>query len=186
MLARTFFHHLIEGLEYLHSNGIAHLDLKLEKLMLGTDYRLKIFGFETCQHIKEFGNIKSSGTVDYRAPELMDMSCENPFPADIYSAGVILFILKFHFFPYVEDLDVDGYYLHELLVNGDEQFWSAQNKIRGSDVGYDENFKDLFMSMVTYEPSERATIEMIRKSAWYQGPIYYRHELKKIMSNIVG
>src|SRR5690606_15807167 len=33
-LIRTYFHQLIEGLEYLHKNGIAHTDLKLENLLL--------------------------------------------------------------------------------------------------------------------------------------------------------
>ena len=33
VLVRTYFHQLIEGIEYLHGKGIAHLDLKLENLL---------------------------------------------------------------------------------------------------------------------------------------------------------
>ncbi len=43
VLVRTYFHQLIEGLEYIHSQGIAHLDLKLENLMLGEDFKLNPF-----------------------------------------------------------------------------------------------------------------------------------------------
>lgn len=37
-LTRTYFHQLVEGLEYLHSQDIAHLDLKFCNLLLGDDY----------------------------------------------------------------------------------------------------------------------------------------------------
>jgi len=37
-LARTYFHQLIKGLEYLHSQGVYHLDLKLDNLLVGADF----------------------------------------------------------------------------------------------------------------------------------------------------
>lgn len=45
-LVRTYFHQLVSGVEYLHSHGIAHLDLKLENLMLGENFELKIIDFD--------------------------------------------------------------------------------------------------------------------------------------------
>jgi len=37
-LVRSMFHQLISGIEYLHSQSIAHLDLKLDNLMIGDDF----------------------------------------------------------------------------------------------------------------------------------------------------
>jgi serine/threonine protein kinase len=45
-LIRTFFRQLVQGLEYIHSQGYAHLDIKLDNLLLGQDFKLKIADFD--------------------------------------------------------------------------------------------------------------------------------------------
>jgi len=37
-LVRSMFHQLISGIEYLHSQNIAHLDIKLDNLMIGDEF----------------------------------------------------------------------------------------------------------------------------------------------------
>lgn len=93
-LARTYFHQLISGLEHMHDQGVAHMDLKLENLMLGYNYALKIIDFDLSVNLKSKQTI-SKGTPDFRAPELMsERSKVTNFKAcDIYSAGIILFSL---------------------------------------------------------------------------------------------
>jgi 5'-AMP-activated protein kinase catalytic alpha subunit len=44
--AAKFFHQILEGVEYLHDNGICHRDLKPENLLLEKNsYNLKIIDF---------------------------------------------------------------------------------------------------------------------------------------------
>lgn len=47
-LTKHCFHQLLDGMEYLHSSrGVAHLDLKLENILIGKDLKIKLcdFGF---------------------------------------------------------------------------------------------------------------------------------------------
>jgi len=70
ILVRTYFHQLIEGLEYLHESGVCHLDIKTENLLLGADFKLKITDFDL-SYIAGDEKIKSFGTKFFRAPELI-------------------------------------------------------------------------------------------------------------------
>mmetsp|Transcript_22495 Transcript_22495/g.19455 ORF Transcript_22495/g.19455 Transcript_22495/m.19455 type:complete len:165 (+) Transcript_22495:382-876(+) len=117
VLLRTFFKHLVDGLDYLHSNDISHLDLKLENLLLGEDFKLKIidFGFSNCKAQGDNGSL-GSGTEDYRAPEVINGQVEDYKAADIFSLGIILFVMTFGFFPYQEDEDHDDFSLYTLLI----------------------------------------------------------------------
>ena len=81
------------ALEFLHKNGVAHMDLKLENLLLDENYTLKIGGFDNA-HYKNDAIILSDGTEGYRAPEMKLGRCNQPMVADIYSAGMVLLMLK--------------------------------------------------------------------------------------------
>jgi len=93
VMVRTYFRQLIEGMEALHSKEAAHLDLKLENLLIGDDFTLKITDFDL-SYMSEDGQVVTKGTKNYRAPEIIEGSCTDPYAADIYSAGVILYLLK--------------------------------------------------------------------------------------------
>jgi len=45
-VVRTYFIQLLDALEFLHKNNMAHLDLKLENLMIGKEYMLKLIDFD--------------------------------------------------------------------------------------------------------------------------------------------
>eukprot|EP00330_Aristerostoma_sp_ATCC50986_P004092 CAMPEP_0114588870 /NCGR_PEP_ID=MMETSP0125-20121206/11470_1 /TAXON_ID=485358 ORGANISM="Aristerostoma sp., Strain ATCC 50986" /NCGR_SAMPLE_ID=MMETSP0125 /ASSEMBLY_ACC=CAM_ASM_000245 /LENGTH=250 /DNA_ID=CAMNT_0001785493 /DNA_START=68 /DNA_END=820 /DNA_ORIENTATION=- len=102
-LIRTYFQQLIKGLEYLHSNKIAHLDLKLDNILMGNDFRLKITDFGSSFNTEKDTQHLGDGTPNYRSNDVKSGTCCDPFADDIYSAGIILFMLKFHCFPYAED-----------------------------------------------------------------------------------
>ena len=181
-LARTYFQQLVHALEFLHSNGIAHLDLKLENLLLGEGYLLKIADFDACQFINKGGSSPRKGTMNFRAPEVKSGRVLYPTSADVYSAGVILFALKSGMLPYREDKTINNYDMYKLLQSDVNAFWDAHNDCRDQPVEYDKNFKKLFFSMVRADPEKRITIEEIKKSEWYNGPVYTQKELIYVMN----
>lgn len=84
---------MIDGLEYLHNEGVSHLDIKPDNILLSKDFELKICDFDL-SYLEGDEKIKSNGTKYFRAPELFFNHCSNTKKADIFSAGILLFILK--------------------------------------------------------------------------------------------
>ena len=77
----------------MHSRGIAHRDLKLDNILLNID-KVKIidFGF-AIQSEKETLQRTWCGTPHYMCPDIVKRVPYNPFAADIWACGVILYIL---------------------------------------------------------------------------------------------
>jgi len=161
------------------------MDLKLDNLLLGEDYNLKITDFDSIQ--TEFDeHYSAAGTMDYRAPEVINKRIYNPMASDIYSAGIVLFQLKYHFFPYTEGMPVKGHDLHDILLNKPEQFWDTLSCITKACEGCDKSFQELFLSMVNKDPTRRATMEQIKNSEWYKGPIFSKKEMDFVMKHLLG
>lgn len=100
---------IARGLEFMHKQGLAHLDVKPANVIVNADNECKICDFGCCQYVeleesKDFqppSPTKTSlaGTFSYRAPELL----KGEFPstkADIYSLGVCLWQMLLREQPY--------------------------------------------------------------------------------------
>jgi len=189
MLIRTYFHQLIAGIEYLHSQNFAHLDLKLENLLLDENYILKITDFDQAQHVEE-ATLSTFGTTGYRAPEVREKRCKNLFAADIYAAAIILFAFKACELPFIEsdDVKVDKVEFYDQFVNSNDEFWKEKETKIGKTNFFDQDFKDLINGMAKEDPAERFTFADIKNSKWFNGPTYTSEQLKteteKIIQNI--
>jgi len=181
-LLRTYFRQLIEGLEYLQAQGVAHLDLRLENLLLGQNYVLKICDFIHSWK-KDDPCVIGKGSKYLRAPELITRDCKDPMAADIFSAGILLFIMKCGGqYPHLENEEYEGVNLYELMQNNPQAFWQKHCQIQGREPNFfSDDFKELFLAMTKAKPEERAKIEDIKHSEWYKGPVYSNTELKKLM-----
>jgi serine/threonine protein kinase len=88
------------GIEYLHANKISHRDIKPENLLLESDFNLVIADFGSAAVCKtssggsiEFDSSVIVGSQEYNAPEInMDKNYYGE-KADLFSAGVCLFIM---------------------------------------------------------------------------------------------
>ena len=178
-LIRTYFRQLIEGIEYLHNNGVCHLDLKLENLLVGEDYQLKVADFDL-SYMTGDTKVLTRGTRFYRAPELRASKCKNGPAADVYSAAILLFVLKSGgLIPHAEDNLYQGIDLFNLMNTNTEDFFKKHCTIQQkSSSFFDSNFKELFTSMIKLNPDKRASIKDIKNSRWYKGPVYTKEELK--------
>lgn len=184
-LVRTYFRQLIEGLQYLHNRGVNHLDIKVDNLLLDANFSLKITDFDLSAFTGEKYPL-AQGTRFYRAPELLLSEYVASPAADIYSAGVVLFVMKTGgILPHSEEIYCKGVNLFDLLACNPSEFWTTHCKLQNKSASFfDEDFRSLFMSMLKADPKDRATIQEIKRSNWYNGSVYTEEELSKILQSL--
>jgi len=170
-VARTYFHQLVETLEYCHNQGITHRDLKPENLLFDENFNLKVadFGFATLIS----GNNGDGqlftilGTPSYMAPEIHLKQPYSGPAVDLFACAIILFIMLSGTPPFAQAEPKDPHY-KLLCINRHETFWSAHS--RGKPAGfYTTEFKHLMNSMLALDPSQRLSLAEVKAHPWYNG-----------------
>lgn len=159
--ARKYFHQLISGIHYCHSQGIAHRDLKPENLLLDANDTLKIsdFGLSNLQRggADGQGTLLQTvcGTPNYVAPEVLKERGYNGITADVWSCGVVLFVMLAGFLPF-DDPNMNA--LFNKIERG--EYRMARH--------FSDQAKDLIAKMMTVDPAKRITIQGIVDHPWFQ------------------
>jgi len=154
--AKDLFIQLVSAISYSHSRSIAHLDLKLENVLITDDMRTKVidWGLSTTDPTNCF---KICGTPEYAAPEMWTRSKCVPFDgrsADIFSMGVLLFALLYGRFPFPSSSLT-------AMRRGEGFDLPDMDNARVS-----ESARDLVLAMLDPSPSRRITMEEILKHEW--------------------
>ena len=154
---------ILSAVYYLHSNRIVHRDLKPENIMLtqkpkNGNYQIKLIDFGTAKIFKPGKKMnKFIGTSYYIAPEVLKERYDEK--CDVWSCGVILFILLCGYPPFNGNTNVD---IFHAIQN--------QNPIFGGEEWEDitSEAKDLIKLMLKKNPSERLTAEMCLRHKWFK------------------
>lgn len=155
--ARRYFQQLIDGVDYCHSKGVYHRDLKPENLLLDSLGNMKIsdFGLSALPEQGVSMLRTTCGTPNYVAPEVLSHKGYNGAPADVWSCGVILYVLMAGYLPF-DELDLTTLY----------------SKIDRADFSCPAWFpvgaKSLIQRILDPNPEHRITIEQIRNDEWFQ------------------
>ncbi|KAL3522507.1 hypothetical protein ACH5RR_015341 [Cinchona calisaya] len=103
-VARKYFQQLISAVSFCHARGVYHRDLKPENILLDEDGNLKVsdFGLSAIsEQIKQDGLFHTfCGTPAYVAPEVLARKGYDAAKVDIWSCGVILFVLMAGYLPF--------------------------------------------------------------------------------------
>ncbi|KAH6631159.1 kinase-like domain-containing protein [Chaetomium sp. MPI-SDFR-AT-0129] len=153
--ARRFFQQMLCAVEYCHRHKIVHRDLKPENLLLDDNLNVKIADFGLSNIMTDGNFLKTScGSPNYAAPEVIGGKLYAGPEVDVWSCGVILYVLL------VGRLPFDHEHIPTLFA-----------KIaRGSymvPTWMSPGAANLIKKMLVVNPVQRATIEDIRMDPWF-------------------
>jgi len=163
IVARTYFVQLMQGLKACHDIGIAHRDIKPQNLLLGAKYELKItdFGLSFISEKKrDLDKMRTGcGTRGYQAPELLKGE-EYTKACDIFSCGVVLFILMTGYPPFEQARREDKWY-KPMCESNQKAFWNVHHKAK-----IDADCIDLLTGMLAYRARNRLSLDACLKHSW--------------------
>lgn len=103
-VVRKFFQQLIGAIDFCHSLGVYHRDLKLQNLLIDDTDNLKVSDFGLSALRESLGPDgllhATCGTPSYIAPEIINNKGYDCATADVWSCGVILFVLLASYLPF--------------------------------------------------------------------------------------
>ncbi|XP_062091310.1 CBL-interacting serine/threonine-protein kinase 9 [Humulus lupulus] len=157
--ARTYFQQLINAVDYCHSRGVFHRDLKPENLLLDSYGYLKVsdFGLSAIsQQVRGDGLLHTAcGTPNYVAPEVLTSKGYDGTSSDVWSCGVILFVLMAGYLPFDEP-----------------NLMALYKKICKAEFGcppwFSSGAKKLIKRILDPNPLTRITISEILQDEWFK------------------
>jgi serine/threonine-protein kinase SRK2 len=146
---------IVCGLHYMHTKNVAHLDLKLENILiddLTNQIKIYNFGFSTDENMI----VCERNITPYIAPENVGLGQCDPKKIDIWSLGICFYILATRSYPF----------------NGTEAV-EIFEKIKTEPINFEKvNLsypgKDLLIQLLNRNPADRPNIEKVMIHEWFQ------------------
>ncbi|KAA3482047.1 CBL-interacting serine/threonine-protein kinase 12-like [Gossypium australe] len=158
-VARKYFQQLISAVHFCHARGVYHRDLKPENLLLDENGDLKVSDFglsAVSDQIRQDGLFHTfCGTPAYVAPEVLARKGYDAAKVDIWSCGVILFVLMAGYLPF-QDQNIMAMY--KKIYKGEFRCprWFSPELIR------------LLTKLLDTNPETRITIPEIMEKRWFK------------------
>ncbi|KAJ4883260.1 CBL-interacting serine/threonine-protein kinase 2 [Raphanus sativus] len=164
-VAWKYFHQLIDAVDFCHSRGVYHRDIKPENLLLDDNENLKVsdFGLSALADCKRGDGLlhTTCGTPAYVAPEVISRKGYDGCKADVWSCGVVLFVLLAGYLPFHDSNLMEMY---RKIGRGDFKCpgWFAPEA------------KRLVCKMLDPNHETRITVSRIRESSWFRKGLHLK------------
>uniref|UniRef100_A0A0K8UDN7 Myosin light chain kinase, smooth muscle n=4 Tax=Bactrocera latifrons TaxID=174628 RepID=A0A0K8UDN7_BACLA len=154
-----FLRQVCEGVAYMHTQSIVHLDLKPENIMCHTrtSHQIKIIDFGLAQRLNKNTPVRVLfGTPEFIPPEIISYEPIG-FQSDMWSVGVICYVLLSGLSPFMGDTDVDTF---SNITRADYDF---------DDEAFDcvsQEAKDFISNLLVHRKENRLTAKQCLESKW--------------------
>ena len=159
--ALKYFQQLINALFYLHSQNIAHRDIKIDNILLDRNKNLKLIDFGLSTKYSDDKLLdQPCGTIVYSAPEVLEGKPYHGMLADVWSSGIVLYGMLSGYLPFSDN---DDNVNKKLIIEGKIEM--PENI---------SNFaKDLLKHMLDVNPMTRYTLQDIKEHPWFNMNDYF-------------
>lgn len=154
---KVMFSQIVAAVAYCHKNGVCHRDLKPENVLLTSEGQAKLsdFGLGAIRDDEASYDLMNTvcGTPNYAAPEVISKKPYSGYAADVWSLGVVLYVILAGCLPFDEDNMV---HLFEKVAHGEYTMpaWIS------------DEAKELLQSMLQVDASRRPTAEQLLQCPW--------------------
>ena len=154
--AQKIFFQLVDALYYMHKMNICHRDIRTEHIIFDKNKTPKIVGFSYSTFYTKNQKLKDSfGSLCYACPEIILENSYDPELADIWSLGVVLYVMVCGYLPFGEENDEKN---KDLIIHGKIEFPKEMtNKL-----------KDLLRHMLDVNSKKRYNFTKIMKHPWFK------------------
>ena len=162
-ISAKIFSKLIRRVKVMHDNRVVHCDIKPENVIVGNDFSIKLIDFGFSEILGKDNFIyEYRGSGLYASPEIRNKNMDgyDGVKSDIFSLGVLLFVITVARFPF----EIPGYCDRKyrlIMTKKFDDYWCYFQKYNLSN-----ELKDLLNHLLCYDPSERFSIEEILEHPW--------------------
>ena len=148
------FVQLLDALIYMHKMNIAHRNIRTEHILFDKNNRPKLIGFNYSTFYEKNKKIKGMfGSLCYTCPEILNDEEYVPELADVWSLGVVLYVMICGYLPFSEENDEKN---KEYISEGKIEYpKEISNKV-----------KDLLKHMLDINCNKRYNLQKIMKHPW--------------------
>ena len=154
-----YFQQIISGIEYIHKLRICHRDLKSENIILTLNNEIKLIDFGLSNFYNKNQLLKTPcGSPLYAAPELLKGKKYSGLKIDIWSCGIILYLMVTGNLPFNDNNEIS---LFKQIIKGKYFIPSFVSK----------NCSDLIKKMLITNPLKRINLNEIKEHSWFKNDI---------------
>ena len=151
---KLFFYKILKIVEILHAQHCCHLNINPANIMFDEKFNPFLINLGNAKKTEEEIGDLIKIINEYTPPELYENNDYNGFKVDIFSLGVLLFVLLFRKLPFKFPITTCN--LYQMIKDRKFDDYWKNIKIQAND-----KFKDLFMKMVSSIPDNRISIQNI-------------------------
>ena len=170
---------ILSAVCYAHQNGIVHRDIKPENILLenkSNDLSIKIIDWGSAAQFNKKERLhETDGTSYYIAPEVLNGDYDEK--CDIWSCGVILYILLCGYPPFYGEKDED---IYQQVLKGEYDFPKAE----WDQVSVDA--KNLIKKMIEKDPQKRVSALQALQDTWFKKHKEKSRENKFLAKNVLS
>ena len=154
--ARDLISQIVDALLYMHSLSICHRDIKIENILFDKKLAPKLIDYGYGTFYKKGTKLNEAfGSPSYACPEMHLGKPYDPELADVWSLGVVLYVIVCGYLPFCEEDEEKN---KDVIVKGEFECPKEMS----------EDLKDLLKNMICVDESKRFNFDKVIHHQWFE------------------